>query len=229
MSYWQGCFPNRYEFTLSFDDALMSRDAPSVRGKRDDAQKRFLSFQRVGTRGASRKALVRQIKQFVSRDGETIQARHFNFVGFIFDSPATSGAPIGFATFDIRLEHTPGGRIKRVTFEPDLIYVAKAKRGRRLGRLLAASFEIWLLACKVHGPRVTKGGIEVNFCSEYETFGGKALGDLIAGHFELLHDMIASGDSYPRDCGWHIRNFENDADPMTNEVEELIRIRQQLG
>jgi hypothetical protein len=158
ITYWQDCFPNRFEFTLSFDDALMSRDAPSARGKRDDAKKRFLSFQRVGTRGAARKALLRQFQHFVNRDSETIRARHFNFVCFMFDSPVKTGQPMAFATFDIRIERTAAGRIKRVTFEPDLIYVAKAKRGRRVGRLLAASFEFWLLACKVYGSRVIKGG-----------------------------------------------------------------------
>jgi hypothetical protein len=228
MSYWQSSFPNRYEFRMDLDDAQIWHHDSQVKHKGKIARECFVSFQRVGTRGASRKALLHRFRKLVSADGETIRARHFNFVGFAWDSRVNTGPPVGFVTFDIRLEYTRGGRIKTVTFEPDLIYVAKANRGRHLSRLFAASFEIWFHACKVYGVRVANGGVVVRFDSEYETKGGRALGDLIAGHFEAMQDMVESGLTLPRDLGWHIKDFDNDADPMTNEFEELIRIQASL-
>jgi GNAT superfamily N-acetyltransferase len=187
----------------------------------EHGRKCFVSFRRVGTPGAARGALQTLLRKIAHRG---MWPDRFNYVALLWRSEAqTKGQPIGFATFSVDTECARSGRIKAVTFTLDKIFITERLRGKRFGRMLAASFAEWFYYCKVHGSRIVRGGVKVYFDSDYRSKGGRALGQHIASHLEDIHEMQEM--KTPGNLGWHIKGEIEDISDSSIEEEEIEEIK----
>jgi GNAT superfamily N-acetyltransferase len=211
-TYWERSFPSHFEISLNLEEAQFygadelpyDTDSAVVEGRK--AKGCFATITRVGT---SRRSIQAKLKKFVRRDGESWNAMACDFVAYVWESSTKKGPLAGFASIGIDLTRNVRGRIASVTFDMDLMYIARAHRGRGLGQMLSAAICAWLTECRVYGV-VAKRGISVLYYSDFYSEGGGKCGAIVRDHFEYINE---SRNEIPaRLLGWHIREFDDESD-----------------